>query len=136
MTRILTSYYACRHLPDNAFLVQVSATKPKGFIADFTWTDVMPDYMSLVRLHNAGLLDTAQYAEQYTAKLDAVLSQISLMLHRIKILASERDIVLLCWCRPSAFYHRHILAHWLNKHFDAHIVEWQPESNCCTISLF
>ena len=136
MTRILTSYYACRQLPDNAFLVQVSATKHKGFVADFIWTDVMPDYMSRVRLHKGGLLDNAQYAEQYTAKLDAALSQISLMLHRIKILAGERDIVLLCWCRPSAFCHRRILAHWLNKHFDVHIAEWQPESNCCTISLF
>lgn len=59
MTRILTSYYACRQLPDNEFLVQVSATKPKGFVADFIWTDVMPDYMSLVRLHKVGLLDNA-----------------------------------------------------------------------------
>ena len=46
--KIYTSFYGNRYLPEDAFLVQIATTRPKGMKVDCVWTRVMPDYDTMV----------------------------------------------------------------------------------------
>ena len=67
---IYTSYYAYKHLPSNACIVQVSVSAPKAYKTDVTWLRVMPSYRELVYAHKLGVITDQQYTDAYVAMLN------------------------------------------------------------------
>ena len=122
---IYTSYYACKNLPSNACLVQVSVSAPKAYKTDVTWLRVMPSYRELVYAHKLGVVTDQQYTDAYIAMLNKNKQLILAEFERIKQFAENRPIVLMCWCGKQSFCHRHILAKWLNDNANTTISEWQ-----------
>jgi len=62
------------------------------------------------------------------------------VINDLKRVSTDKDIVLLCYEKPSDFCHRHLVANWLNKELDLNIKELQSNFKVKrkdeTISLF
>lgn len=132
---IYTSYYGNRTIPDEAFKVQISSSKPEGYKVDLVWKSVAPDYDTLVSPIKSGRITEKAYTNLYLRQLSKTkaIGNFFEILRR----AGKRDVFLLCYCRKDAFCHRHILADWLNEKTHREIVEYdsgQPEVK--ELSLF
>lgn len=124
---IYTSYYSNRHLPEGAFLVQVSTSKPDGVTVDAVWRTVFPDYRLMVAPIKAGEIDEDEYKRRYLARLEAVADEITRELFRLAKQAENRPLVLLCYCARGKFCHRHLLAEFLTGKIEGLVVEEYEE---------
>jgi len=70
-----------------------------------------PDW-SYVRAHQLGKIDDAQYVEQYhQAMLKSYRANTSAWLEVL----NKSELVLVCFCKPGKFCHRHLLVKYLTK---------------------
>lgn len=123
---IYTSYYGFRHLNRNRhYLVQVSNSTPPGVTPDFVFHEAIPSWRTIVNPYKEGLLSQEQYTELYLRELaqQYVTGRITAVLKRIIELAGDRDVVLLCYEKPSSFCHRLILGQWIRQHYGYDVAE-------------
>ena len=112
--KIYTSYYGNRSLDAKKhFLVQVSNSAPANITTQARFQEVVPDWKRLVKPYKEGLIDKTSYTRRYMDALDKTAFGIILRLEDIIEKAGGKDIVLLCYEKPSSFCHRHLLAKWL-----------------------
>lgn len=108
---IYTSYYGnLRNIPKNIFRIAISRTSPIDQLAP-TYKYLMPtleDLFAYRTNHDAGL-----YTNNYRANVLFKLNPDDVV-KDLYDLSDGRDVVLLCYERPSEFCHRHIVAKWLN----------------------
>jgi len=103
---IYTSYFAkARKIQDKSKLVCIARFAPKG--TDMAMApELMPPKEVLFRYKKDG--DMIAYTESYTQD---VLSK----LDPAEIAKKYQNKILLCYERPEAFCHRHLIAAWLNS---------------------
>ena len=124
-----TSYFANPLLnPERHFRVQVSNSVPKNYVPDAKWTEVVPDWRTIVSLYKDHVLSEEEYRIRYRRQLDMRKEAISRSLAFLQKMAGDREIVLLCYETPSSFCHRRILAGWLKENGFADNVKEMPNS--------
>lgn len=114
--KVYVSYYGSRSIPEDAFTVQISTSKPKGMEVDVEFEMVYPDYKTMVAPHRDGSIDDAEYTRRYKeAVLDPKKDRILEAVGRMKEMAEDRDIYLMCYEKPGAFCHRYLVSNFLNE---------------------
>ena len=116
--RLFVSYYGSKSIPDDAFLVQISTSRPEGLEVDVELEALYPSYKTMVGPHKKGEIDDAEYTRRYKEKvLDARKDDILRYVGKVREMAMEegRDVYMLCYCRPGAFCHRYLVANFLNE---------------------
>ena len=120
-----TSYYANYRKYKGIYRIAISRTSPENsyderIIQLAPTKDILADYK-----YNG--LSEEQYTERYRDQLDNLRSCGTLddIVKYLRRLASEiaSDVVFLCYEKSDDFCHRHILADYLNKHYDFRIRE-------------
>lgn len=124
---IYTSYYAnLRNIPKHITRVVISVTHPEWIFDEeskkLEWSTVFPP-KELLWNYKAGNISDEEYTDRYIQHLNDNCAQIRKELHQV--ILSTKDSVLLCWCGPTKFCHRHILADWLNLYLKIKVVEYE-----------
>ena len=127
---IATSYYGNPLLTQEAALVGISNSSPKGYAIEGKLTAVCPEW-ELVKAIKDGNIQQSQYVRQYKLFLDSVdkdalRKEVAGIFRR----TGKTSMVLLCYEAPPIdgiipldvatmpsehFCHRHILARWLSE---------------------
>lgn len=119
---IYTSYFGkLKKFPDDLIPIAICAKCPNGY-QGAVYKKLAPTYQILMDYKKAAdggweSLYWAQtkYVTRYRAQiLDKLDPQ--QVVRELEDLAGGRDIVLLCYERPEAFCHRHLVAEWLKSH--------------------
>ena len=119
---IYTSYFGkLKKFPDNLTPIAICAKCPNGY-QGAAYKKLAPTYQILMDYKKA--VDSGweslywaqtKYVTRYRAQiLDNLDPQ--QVVRELENLAGGRDIVLLCYERPEAFCHRHLVAKWLKSH--------------------
>lgn len=118
-----TSYYARSRAfdPSRFLLVSISRGVPAGWFGYHVW-EFAPSSSILYQYRDN--LDDATYMLRYK---NEVLNNRDILsiLRRIQIVANGRDIVFMCFEGPDKFCHRHLLAAYLNFHYNLGVSEFQ-----------
>jgi uncharacterized protein YeaO (DUF488 family) len=118
---IYTSYFAKAKLfPSHLFIKTAVCYKTPFSIG--IWNSVVPS-AELVFGMKRGEITKEYYEECYYQMLLDRKDQIAQNIPYLK--NGERDVVLLCYEKPTDWCHRHILARFLNEHFDLDIQEYK-----------
>lgn len=125
-----TSYYGNRQLdPDRHFLVRISNSAPAGFHVDHVINEAIPDWNTLVKPCKEGRLSEVDYTLKYKKQLSGKMFNILMEIDDIKAKASGKDVVFLCYEKPSAFCHRHIFAQWLAEQHEDYKLDVEELKN-------
>lgn len=113
---IYTSFYSnteIRRHPDMYCKIKISIWAPTDALVDAEIPELAPTRELLFGYkHNS---DEQTYILNYNKNVLAHLepNEVAELIH---LLAGDRIPVLMCYERPSAFCHRHLVADWLNYH--------------------
>lgn len=110
--KIYTSYFAMmRNLPENIVPIAICA-KPPSWYEGLIYRKLAPSYdilMQYKRQPNVELY-TQRFVTEIINKLD-----FHKVVKELKQLSNGKDIVLLCFEKPSDFCHRQIVSEYMNK---------------------
>jgi len=115
-----TSYFAkikaIKEKYPNMLLVSISHDKPKFLENDETIENwgILGPIRSLLNDYKSGKCDEAEYTQRYNLYLHKMWPSIQTIFYQ-KYYQSI-DVVMLCYEKPDAFCHRHLLAHFLHDH--------------------
>lgn len=112
---MFVTYYGSKTVPENAFKVQISGSRPKDFKVDYEFKETYPDYKSMVERHHKGEIDDQGYTDMYQKILDNRRDRILGRIEEIKEKAAGRDVYFFCYERPGEFCHRYLLNNFLNE---------------------
>ncbi len=117
---VYTSYFGmARRFPKEKFIkTAVCYSVPRGI---GIWNSVVPD-PDLVFGMKRGEITKEYYEQKYYEMLLSRKEQIENNIPYLK--NGEKDVVLLCYEKPDDWCHRHILARFLNEHFDLDVHEY------------
>ena len=117
---VYTSYFGMsRRFPKEKFIkTAVCYSVPRGI---GIWNSVGPS-AELVFGMKRGEITKEYYEECYYQMLLDRKDQIAQNIPYLK--NGERDVVLLCYEKPTDWCHRHILARFLKEQFDLEVVEY------------
>lgn len=115
MSHIYTSYYGNRHLPDGAFRVQVSRSRPKSYGVSAVLTAAIPDRETMTGPLREGAISEEQYAVLYGAATESNIGLILRELEEIERRAGGRPVVLLSYAGKDRPDSRRILAGQLRR---------------------
>lgn len=110
--KIWTSYFAkANQLPASMIQIAICRYRPRWFTGR-QYPLLAPTGALLQNFKTTG--DTRYYTEQFGTQL----MQLSLeqVMQDLAEFSQGRDVVLLCYERPSDFCHRHLVADWLSSH--------------------
>lgn len=110
---IYTSYFArVRSLPDNVVCISISRHAPQGYTG-LTYKDLAPTWEILkqYKINN----NRKEYTDDYLKILRTMDPQ--KVINDLYTLAGgqDKDIVLLCYEKPTDFCHRQLVAWWLTN---------------------
>ena len=107
------SYYGSKVRPKDAFLVQISNTRPSGVEVAVEFESVYPG--DIVKQHKEGVIDDAGYTESYRKLMEENKSKILSGIEQIKAMAREegKDVYFVCYEKPGEFCHRYLLNNFL-----------------------
>ena len=123
---IYTSYFAnIKNLPGNVFPVAITAIVPDWYHGK-TYSVLAPSKDTLMKIKRDNDVDT--YTQRYTNEIlnrvfpSIVAQDLTMMLPlsiqmRVENVCINPDyhIALICYEKPDAFCHRHLLAEWLTQ---------------------
>lgn len=112
---MFVTYYGSKTVPENAFKVQISGSRPKDFKVDYEFKETYPDYKSMVERHHKGEIDDQGYTDMYQKILDNRRDRILGRIEEIRQKAAGRDVYFFCYERPGEFCHRYLLNNFLNE---------------------
>lgn len=110
---IYTSYFAnLKSLPNNAIPISICGKAPDWYTG-LQYKKLAPKYDFFIKWKESH--DNEYYIRCFN---DQVLSKLSprLVVTELYDLSQGKDVVLICYERPSDFCHRHLVANWLNNH--------------------
>lgn len=108
-----TSYFAkVSSLPAGYVPVAISTSVP-DFYKGVHFKALCPPYITFMKYKNGGSWET--FCKEYNRKLDTFDFERTVSSIRYKARDAE-NIVLLCFERPSANCHRHLVAEWFKQH--------------------
>lgn len=109
---IYTSYFSkLQFLPDTTMPISICTMSPRWYKGKRAH-QLVPNID--IRREFIASGDVDRYARRYN---DEVLSiyNVHSMYHSLELMANGKDIVLLCYERPSDFCHRHLVADWFSR---------------------
>lgn len=119
--RVFVSYYGSKHVPEDAFRVQISTSVPESMKddMDIQFETLYPSYKNMVKPHKDGEIDDAEYSRRYNETVleknkDKILSNMAKVVDMAR--EEQKDVYLFCYCRPGAFCHRYLVNNFLNEH--------------------
>lgn len=111
--KIYTSYFAMmRHFPENIVPIAICA-KPPSWYDGAVYKKLAPSYSILMDYKSKPNVD------EYTTRFNTEIlnkQNVDAVIHDLQSLANGKDVVLLCFEKPSDFCHRQLVAKWLNSH--------------------
>ena len=114
---IYTSYVAnIKNLPDNLFPILITRG---GKNINLPRYEKLAPTWELIKLAKNG--HTEKYTELFNEYLGTL--DVDIILKELQALSKEKDIVLICFEKPSDFCHRHLVAKWLSNHIDMQVKE-------------
>lgn len=119
-TLIFTSYYANHKSYKDFMRVAISRTSPSRSY-DVKWLMLAPR-IKLLNMYKKGELSEETYTQEYLSQLQKLYDSGKLS-KLVDLLLEEPKVVLLCYESKGKFCHRHILASFLNEHYDLNIQE-------------
>ena len=121
---IFTGYYAKLNKYKEAGLepVAISGKRP-DFYEGLYYSDFAPRWEMFKRWKD-GEITNEGYTKEYKAYLDT-LDESEIEFDFQDYDAGRKDVVLLCYEKPSDFCHRHVLADWLEEKFGWKVEEYQ-----------
>ena len=121
---IYTSYYGSKLIdPKNQYLVKISNSAPAAIQINDDLKEAIPSWNNLVRPYKAGQIGDDEYTQGYLTQLNNKESNLLRSLEQIRQNAGNKDLILLCYEKPGAFCHRHILARWLSTRLNEEVTE-------------
>ena len=131
MYNIFTSYFSNPKFNKrkDSFFIPICSTIPNNVLFYTHYKEVAPDLTEVVKLKNQKTIteeSKSVFIEKYIQKLD-ILRENKTLDKYVKDLEDRvkyADVYLLCYERPVEFYHRHILAKYLNKYYKLGIEEY------------
>jgi len=111
---LYTSYFAnLRNIDKDKYLIaSICQFRPEWIDESIeNWNLLAPDANTLLDYKN-GVITEQEYTEQYIKKLDVMMDYLINEFNSI----CDRDVVMLCYEKPTDFCHRHLLASWLKRH--------------------
>lgn len=124
---LYTSYFAIDGNNPNA--IAISASQPE-FYQGPIYNPLAPPMELVLKVKN-GQIDHDQYTEQYFATLRKRNVTPEKVLNDI-----DDQSILLCYEKATDFCHRHLVAQWINQHYDEMIVVEKSLENYYTLLQF
>lgn len=107
--RVYTSYFAnWRKFPEGAVPIAVCRGVPHWFQGKVCYT-LAPDWKTVQGMRCSAT--RKQFVIRYCAYLNTLVK--SMVLQELAELSEGKDVVLLCYEKPTDFCHRHLIADWL-----------------------
>lgn len=110
MPQTYTSYYGNRHLPDGAFRVQVSLSRPRRYGVSAVLRSAVPDRDTMTVPLREGAITEKEYADRYGKAVERNIGAILSELDTIRKAADGRPVVLLSYAGKDRTDSRIILA--------------------------
>ena len=110
---LFVSYFGSKHRPKDAFLVQISNTRPSGVDVAVEFESVYPG--DIVNQLKDGSINEAGYTESYRKLMEENKGKILSGIDQIKAMAREegKDVYFVCYEKPGEFCHRYLLNNFL-----------------------
>jgi uncharacterized protein (DUF488 family) len=110
--KIYTSYFAkLRKIPDSIVPISIAVGTPRWYNG-ISYEKLKPTW-NLVRLIKIGG-DKDIYTKIYTENILNMTNPFEVITD-LSYISNNKDVVLLCYEKPTDFCHRHIVADWLNE---------------------
>ena len=110
--KIYTSYFAkLRSLPENIIPISICGKAPEWYTG-LQYKKLAPKYgffMEWKKNH-----DNNYYIEHFDSEVLNLLDAKTIY-EELSKMSGEKDVVLICYEKPSDFCHRHLVAKWLAK---------------------
>ena len=117
---VRTSYFA-NHKKYKDYVRLSIAKFPPPNSYDFNIYFLAPS-MYLLRSYKDGTIGEEEYVKEYVQQLNDFSKDIENFVNVLKNEFADKKVVLLCY-EKDGFCHRHILAEYLNKHYNLDITE-------------
>lgn len=118
--RVFVTYYGSKHIPAEAFRVQIYTSAPESMKDDIDvrFETLFPSFKTMVEPHKEGTIDDAEYARRYNESVlekekDKILTNVNKIIDMAR--EEHKDVYLFCYCRPGAFCHRYLVNNFLNE---------------------
>lgn len=110
--KIYTSYYGnLKNLPNDIKKISISTTIPKKIVCDSYAPAAPPP--EILKKYKQNEINEQEYEQEYMQYLNTLDAQ--KVIHHLRKLARNKDIVLLCYEKSEDFCHRHIFVKWLKE---------------------
>lgn len=119
---IYTSYFAnLRNIDLHKFKpISIARWQPRWLSNTLVVYALAPS-VDLLKRTKAGQVTNEQYATEFSKQLSTL--QPHAIYKLLEDIADGKDIVMLCYERPTEFCHRHIVAKWLSDNLHINISE-------------
>lgn len=119
---IYTSYFAnLRNIDLHKFKPISIARWQPSWLSNMLVVYALAPSTDLLKRTKAGQVTNEQYATEFSKQLST--SQPHAIYKLLEDIANGKDIVLLCYERPTEFCHRHIVAKWLSDNLHINVSE-------------
>ena len=124
MNKIYTGYFAkLKSIPDSIVPISICGKAPAWW-KGIQYKTLAPHYSFFSEWKKTGNND--YYIEHYNNDVLAALN-VPMVLRELDTLSGGKDIILVCYEKPSDFCHRHLVAKWLSFYLPSEVVEFQYE---------
>ena len=134
MYKIYTSYFSNKvfkglNEQENVYRIPVCAILYGNYTFTRWYKELAPDKELLRQYNQIGYKTNAikyWFSEKYLEKLEKLKKDnvLDTYIKELLELVKYNDVFLLCYEKPKEFCHRHILASYLNEHYDLDISEF------------
>lgn len=101
--------------------ISIAIGKPKYVEIDKEMRELAPTW-SLLQDYRNGRINEEQYIERFNKQLKRLDARD--IYEKLKFLAGDNEIVIMCHCSKKDFCHRHLVAEWLEKELGIKIEEY------------
>lgn len=111
---VFTSYFGNhKKFPKNAVLISIAGKSPEGFYPEYELKMLAPSWSISSEYRETGDKDlyTKRYKKEILSKLDP--NEIYGIISNVAYTVGASRVFLLCYEKPDAFCHRHLVADWL-----------------------
>ena len=119
--KIYTSYFAVlRRIPEHIVPVSICLKAPDWFTGT-QYKTLAPT--SSILYQQKSNPDESRYISRFNSEILGVLNR-EHVVKELENLSDGKDVVLLCYEKPTSFCHRYLIANWLIETLENKVEEW------------
>ena len=124
--KIYTSYFAVlRRIPEHIVPVSICLKVPDWFTGT-QYKTLAPT--SSILYQQKSNPDESRYISRFNSEILGVLNR-EHVVKELENLSDGKDVVLLCYEKPTSFCHRQLVAGWLSEYIGYPVNEWTSEDS-------